>query len=464
MRDLDITGDGTFIVSEAAGVLFNMDAKVKGKYGPSSTEKYDPALGNNEIAYWGADNLRPQNVIEEIRQSDVLRPLIHKQAKRLIGQGIVYGTTEVDPVSGEEKMKVMRVPEIDKALKRTNATLFLYESLVDYIMHGNTFPELQTDVHGAVVGLYSQDAARCRLTRKNKTTGRIEHCVMSGKWSQSAGIDAEGNLKLPALDPYYDVAGQIAASNKSRFILPIRILTGDNDYYADGIWHGLIDGGYIKLAKAIITTKLWLTINLSLIRYHVEVGEEFWPLAFPGWKDLKPEDKKKKKDDVRDSLTEWLTGQEKSGRVMITDMLIGEIKGSVGAKLGEYRSLWKITPFKLDIPTGAYVEDSAEVDAKIIRAFMDPSLFGQTPSKDRNSSGSGSDKRVAHTHEVLDNAVELELIMSPFDLMAETNGWHEKYGGGQQLRFWTKTYHAATLDRTLGAIAKDQGKQKPPSE
>ncbi|HRD54742.1 MAG TPA: hypothetical protein PKY96_19060, partial [Flavobacteriales bacterium] len=181
----------------------------------------------------------------------------------------------------------------------------------------------------------------------------------------------------------------------------------DNDYYAEGEWHGLIKGGYIKLAKAIITTKLWLTVNLSLIRYQVEVGEEFWPLAYPGWKDKKPEDKKKIKEDLRDAVTEWLTGQEKAGRVLISDMLIGDLHGAAGAKLTEYRSLWKITPFKLDIPTGAYVEDSAEVDAKIIRAFMDPSLFGQTPSKDRNSSGSGSDKRVAHTHEVLDNTVDM---------------------------------------------------------
>ncbi|HRD54743.1 MAG TPA: hypothetical protein PKY96_19065, partial [Flavobacteriales bacterium] len=183
---VDIAGDGTFMISQEAGVLFNMEAKVRGKYGPSSTEKHDPALGTGEIAYWGADNLWPQEVIEEVRNSDVLRPLIHMRAKLMIGQGIVYGTTEIDPVTGEEKMKVMRVLEIDRMLKRTNAVLFLFESLVDYIMHGNTFPELQTDLDGKVVGLFSQDAARCRLTRKNKKNGRIEHCVISGKWATTA--------------------------------------------------------------------------------------------------------------------------------------------------------------------------------------------------------------------------------------------------------------------------------------
>lgn len=459
----EIDSDATFVVSGPA--IFNLEShRVKGRFGPSSTEKDDPNAGMGEVAYWGADNLRPQLVIEEVRKSDLLRPLIHKSVKRMIGQGIVYGTPYVDEVSGEEKLKVMRHMEIDMALRRTNATKFLYEQWVNYKEHGNAFPELQTDYEGHVVGLFNQDAARCRFTKKNKKNGLREHVIISGKWATGASADAEGNLKLPALDPNYDVAGQIAASKSSRFILPLQILTDDNDYYADGEWHGLIDGGYLDLAKAIIKTKLYLTVNLAMIRYQVEVGEEFWRIAYPGWDEKKPEEKKSIKQEFTTALSNWLTGQEKAGRVLLSDMLIGDIKGSVGAKAAEYRSLWKITPFKLDIPTGAYIEDSAEVDAKIIRAFMDQSLFGATPSKDRNSSGSGSDKRVAHTQDVLDNSVEMQLMMQPFDVMADTMGWHQKYGGGQMLRFWTKTYHAATLDRTLSAVAEKPGKPKPPSE
>lgn len=447
---IDIDGNATFIVT--GDVLFNMEGKVRGRYGPSSTEKWDPTAGLGDVAYWGADNLRPQQVIEAVRKSDLLRPLIHKHARRMIGKGLAYGTLVLDK-HGEEKPRPMRVPEIDQALRRTRGSVFLYETLVDYNMHGNAFVELQTDMEGRVVGLYNQDAARCRLTKKNKV-GLSTHCVISGKWAQGAGADAEGNVKLPTVDPYYDVAGQVKKSNQGRLVLPLRILHEDNDYYADAPWHGLIDGNYLELAEAIIKTKLWLTVNLSLIRYQVEVGEEFWPLAFPGWKDLKPEEKKDNKEKVATTIRNWLTGQEKSGRVLISDMLIGDINGQAGMQLKEYRSLWKVNTFKLDIPTGAYVEDSAEVDAKIIRAFMDQSLFGATPSKDRNSSGSGSDKRVAHSIEVLDNSVEMELLLTPFDVMADTHGWHEKYGNGQLIRFWTKTHSPATLDKTLGGVDK----------
>lgn len=449
MRTID--ENATFIITDNAVV--NTEAKVRGKYGPSSTEKHDSAAGLGEVAYWGADNLRPQNVIAAVRKSDLLRPLIHKHARRMIGQGIAYGTIAIDDATGDERRKPMRVLEIDQALKRTRASMFLLETLVDYTMHGNAFVELQTDLYGTVVGLYNQDAARCRLTKKN-SNGQSTHCIISGKWATGAGEDAEGNVKLPCLDPYFDVTAQVKKSSQGRLILPLRVLHEDNDYYADAIWHGLIDGGYLELAEAIIKTKLWLTINLAMIRYQVEVGEEFWNLAFPGWKDKKPEDKKTLKQDVAKSITDWLTGQEKAGRVLISDMLIGDINGNAGMQLKEYRSLWKVNAFKLDIPTGAYVEDSAEVDAKIIRAFMDQSLFGNTPSKDRNSSGSGSDKRVAHSIDVLDNAVEMELLLTPFDVMADTHGWHEKYGKGQLIRFWTKTHTPTTLDKTLGGVEK----------
>lgn len=455
-----VDDDATVIFHAGSGMMFNTESpRVKGSFGPTPSTKKDPTQGRNGVALWGDNNDRPQLVVAAINESDLLRPLIRKQAKRMVGQGLVYGTTTVDQITGEERMKCMRVKEIDQVLKRTNVMLFLYEQWVDWLTHGNAFPELQTDYDGKVVGLYSQDACRCRLSLKDEK-GRINTCYIGGAWDQGGGPDGDGTFGLPALDPYYDPAGQIARSKQSRFILPIRLLVDDNDYYGDATWKGLIEGGYLDLAKAIIKCKLYLTQNLSLIRYHIEIGKEYWDLAFPGFKDKDPKEKKKIKDDVVAAFTKWATGQEKAGRTLMTEMMLDEISAGAVPGKREYRSLWKITPLKLDIPTGAYVEDSAEVDAKIIRAFMDASLFGATPSKDRNSAGSGSDKRIAHTHELIDNWVDAQLLLTPLDIMAESQGWHDKYGGGQLIQFWFKNYHAATLDRTLGAVSQKAEDQK----
>jgi hypothetical protein len=283
---------------------------------------------------------------------------------------------------------------------------------------------------------------------------------LSGKWANGASTTSEDTITLPCLDPYYDPSGQVLKSNQGRFIMPLRVLLDDADYYAKGDWHGLIDGGYLDLAAAIIKTKLYLTVNLAHIKYHVEIGQEWWELAYPGFSKMKPEDKKAKREEVLRAFNNWIAGQEKVGRTMLTDMLIDEL--AVPGKK-EYRSLWKINAFKLDIPTGAYVEDSAEVDAKIIRAFMDQSLFGATPSKDRNSSGSGSDKRVAHSIEVMDNQVDAQILLSPLDVMADTHGWHEKYGKGKLLKFWFKSLHVATADKTAGMVyQKDPNTPTPP--
>lgn len=426
---MDVYGDARVIFDTGSGIAFTTESKLRGgRMAPTPSTKDDGLNSGGKVAFWGANNDYPQQVVEELRVSDLLRPLIRKQAKRMIGQGLSYGTVEIDPETGDEVRKPMRVPEIDRALRKTNVKLFLYEAWLDWLTHGNVFAELQTDYEGRIVGLYCQDATRCRLSRKDKAQ-RITNCYISGKWA-NGGTEKDA-ATVPAIDPYYDQAGQVINSRSARFIVPIRLLVDDQDYYGQGQWHGLINGGYLELAKAIIKAKLYLSLNLSHMRYHVEIGEEYWEKAYPGFKGKEPDQKQKIKTDTVAAFTKWATGMEKAGRTLMTEMLIDEVSNKK-----EYRSLWKVTPFKLDIPTGAYIEDSAEVDAKIIRAFMDASLFGATPSKDRNSAGSGSDKMIAHSQEVDDNQVDADLILTPLDIMAEVNGWHEKYGNGQLLQFW----------------------------
>lgn len=451
----DPYGDATVIYAEGAEMSFFTEVpKVRGRFGPSSTEKDDPVLGDGKLAYWGTGNDAPQRVVAEINESDLLRPLIRKQAKTMMGQGLVYGTTTINEATGEERPVPMRVLEIDQWLKRTNVTKYLYESWIDWVTHGNVFAELQMAYDGTVAGVYCQDACRARLAIKDKNTGLIPYCYLSGKWQQGADTNSKDVIKLPAIDPDYDPAGQVMRSRAGRLIMPIRLIVDDNDYYGQAPWHGLMTSGWLALAKAIPKLKMHLTENLMMLRYHVEIGQEYWPLQYPDWPKMTPEQRKEVKGKVVKSFSDWAAGLKKAGRTLMTEMLLDELKKDT------YRSLWKITPLKLDIPTGAYVEDSQEADFHIVRAFMDPSLFGIAPGKDRNSAGSGSDKRIAHTHHILDNTVDAEMVLSPLDVVAEVNGWHEKYGNGQMLRFWFRSYHAATLDRTLGAVSEQPQTQE----
>lgn len=438
----------------AAMSLSLRDRTRGGRMEPTASVRRDQLSGSGDVAFWGAGNCWPQDVTQEVNESDVLRPLIHGKAKRNIGEGIAYGKW-VETGNGFE-CKEIRVPEIQQWLKRTNALNFVFSSWINWITHGNTFPEIQMTYGGQVAALYCQDANRVRLSKKDQH-GRINNAYISGRWPDGVKPGSEHVMTLPALDPHFDVSGQIRSSNHARFILPIRLLIDDNDYYGQAQWHGLITGGYLELAKAIIRSKLHLTRNLSLIRYHVEIGNEFWEAAYPGFFDLPIEKRREIKRTVRDEFTRWVTGEEKNGRTLLTDMVLDNLTGP--AK--QYRSLWKITPLKLDIPTGAYVEDSAEVDAKIIRAFVDASLFSQTPSKDRNSSGSGSDKRIAHSIDLLDNQIDAELVLQPFDVVSELNGWHERFGDGD-LQWWFRTMHTTTSDQTMGMVTeKDTNKPKP---
>ena len=431
---------GTVLYSP--GIRATFFTAARRSFGPSPSLKKDTTTGTGDVALWGAQNNYPQVVTEWLNKSDVLRPLLRRMANKLIGQGLVYGTTEVD-ARGEQQFRVLDVPAIDAALEDTNHLLYLQESANDWFAHGNVFSELQMNGRGEVVGLFCQDANRCRLSRKD-TQGRITRCYIDGEWPNRRDIRKE-TIDLPALDPYYRVADQVREASSGRLILPLRLLIDDLDYYGIAPWHGLITSGWLDVAEYIPKLKKSLMENLITIRYHIEISEDYWPHAYPGFIDKPADEKTKIKKDAIDAFSKWAAGVEASGRTLLTPMVADQI-----AK--DYRSMWKVNQLKLEIPTGAYIEDSQEADFHIVRAFMDPTLFGIAPGKDRNSAGSGSDKRMANTHHVLDGFSDAHMLLTPFRLMADVNGWHQRFGQGKRIKFWFKSYHAATLDRTQGAI------------
>lgn len=449
----DPNGDASVIFAEGVDMTFFTESpRVKGYYGSSRTEKIDPNMGSGYWAFWGTANDAPQQTVREVNESDLLRPLIRKQTKTMIGQGVVYGTYEVNPTTGDQRLKPIRQMEIDLWLKRTNIYKYLYESWIDWTTHGNAFTEFQMSYGGQIAGLYAQDAVRCRLSKKD-TNGFIRHCGLYGDWPNGV-TDEKKLIKLPALDPDYDVAGQIRSSTAARMIMPIRLIVDDNDYYGQAPWHGLITSGWIDVAKAIPKLKKYLMSNMMLIKYHIEIAREYWPLAIEGWAQLSAKKQKEKKEEVVKAFTKWAAGEKSAGRTLMTEKVLDEIKKET------YRSLWTVTPLKLEIPTGAYVEDSQEADFHVVRAFMDPALFGIAPGKDRNSAGSGSDKRIAHTQHILDNFIDTQLMLNPLDVVTDVNGWHEKYGNGQMIHWELKSYHVATADRTLAALTPDPNNQQ----
>ncbi|MBL8000411.1 MAG: hypothetical protein JNL05_00500 [Flavobacteriales bacterium] len=407
------------------------------------------------LAFWGEyDNQFPQKVIADIETSDIIETVIDWKARTLVGEGVMYGNLVEGP-GGSQVLKPMQNLEIERWLRRTNFDLFAYEASLDFYRYANANAELQRNLGGEAVGIFSQDQSWLRYGQNDLKTGLIDKAYLCAEWSTVTDLKNKGKvIPLEALDPYYDVVGQLKESRQYRHIIPLRLQTAGRKYYALAPWNGLRASGWLELAVAIPKMKLRLIKNMMAIRYWIEIADSYWPKKFgeQAWKDATDEKRKKWINEEVAAFEQLMAGEEEAGvpKALMTRMT--EQKHS-----GELTSLWKVNPLKLELAQGAYVEDSQETDYHIVRGLgVDPALVGISPSKGGQSPGSGSADRVKRTNYLLGARPHGTRLLSVMDAVSELNGWNTKYNNGMPLTWTFRSLHVATLDRTQQVAAEDR--------
>jgi len=453
--DEDLTGMA--IHSDTMNAVITMRSPQRQVTSPSDVVVKN--LQTNKVAYWGeADNLFPQQVITDIEENDVIDPILNWKARELVGGGVSYGNL-VHAGDGAQVLEPLSIPEIDDWMDNTAFGKFAMESALDLYTYYNANAEMHVGPTGRINGLFSQDQSWLRL-KENDRKGDITTAWLCADWSQCTNVnDKKTVITLPALDPYFNVPGQIASlsPSNSRFILPMRYQTRGRKYYALAPWNPLRVNGALTLAKAIITSKNSIVKHTMNTGTQIEVADGYWSMRFgKQWEEAKNKPEVKRKL-MLDEVKRWentLSGEKNAGKSIFTRMLQMQ-------HTNELISMVKFTPLKSALPDGALVEDSAEIDHHIIRALgVDPTLPGLSPSKNRQS-GSGSDKRVARTNYLLGERPHGQLLLGDtMAIVSEVNGWNKKYNKGRPIRFRYTNLYAATLDRTNKVDAKpNQEKQ-----
>lgn len=428
---------GGLMYSRPISAVITMDTK--SRYGLPET--IDPQLKTDgEVAPWGENNLFPDEVMADVRASSLLGPLIDWQARKLYGEGMVYGT--VTPGGdGGENFELRRENEIDDWLERSSFLMHLQRGFRNWYTYENVFPLFQRSKGNGIAGCYFQDAFKCRLGLQSATTGLVDRAFVASAWKDIHSVNNSAVQKYTALNPMYDVAGQFQGSKEEFMMLPLRLLVDGETYYHLASWDGVRKSGVNTVAALVWKLKEYLLKNQMLIKYHIEVHEEFWPIRYPDW-DQKKELQAQRKQDEADAFTAWAMGVQNAGRTLMTAMLNREFDGGKDSF-----SLWKIHELKMELPKGAYIEDSQEADAHIIRAKGVPdTLFGATPGK-KMGAGSGSDKRIAGTDYRLDMRSHADFLLQTMNVVSRVNGWNDRYNKGRPLRFTMRSLYTATLDR-----------------
>lgn len=410
---------------------------------PSSTPVLDPKRSIGPIAFWGDDNLFPQQVIHDIERTNIMAPVINRKVDLLTSGGLGYGKVEFHAQTGTNRIRPMNLPDINRWLEDSNIDLYYREAAREYYTYYNIFPELVMGrAKDRVVELVCHDSSFVRLATMNDS-GSSPLAYMAD-WAAGAG-STDADRVVPALEQYSVAADEALRLAKPRYILPTRELGGGKHYYALAPWNALRVSGWVDVASRVPELKMHLFKNLMHLRYHFDIAPEYWPSKFLNWDKMENDEKVTTMTEEIRAFDTWAKGEQGQGGALWASMHRPNSDKPAEA-------LIKINEMNMKLPEGAYLQDAQESEYIICRDLgLKPSLHGISPSKSGSSPGSGSEDRVARTNHILDNKGAADLILKPLQVVARINGWP------QGIKFFFNNYYAATLSRTMQVADMNDG-------
>jgi len=405
---------------------FTMDTGVKFSEGDKPGAKPSKDVEENllymnadKIAWWGDDNLFPQNVQRDVEKSTIVLPTIEKQVAALYGGGLEYGHEIIE--SGQEtRFERIVDPEIEDFLECINTPVFFRDTIDHFYFLRNFFPEMILSKNRQKIAhLSALDASWCRWEKRERGDLVSKHLLYSAEWED--GLHNNKHDKIKVIDPgFYPVDSLRNRKDGYKYVYPMSWTKRGRSYYSLASWNGIRAGGWLETVLEIPTFKLALMKNQSTIKYQIVMKDRYWEWKYPGFMSMKPEQRKKCMEEEAKYWATTLSSSENAGKNIMTTDLWNEQKQT-------YDTGVTVTAIDNKIKDGLHIEDSQEAVAHIqIALGWDSAIIGRGPGKNANSSGSGSDKAAALQNYLALTQPHRDLIMSPLHFIASFNGWKER--------------------------------------
>lgn len=394
---------------------------------------------SSPISAWGDDNLYPNYILSEIEKVTLVHPILDWKARALYGGGIAYGLLDVQ--NGTETFTQLVDPEIDDWLENSEIQEYIMKSALGLVTFYNIMPELIFSIDRSKItrlsALDPHDVRWEKRARNGKYRGYSEHAYLSPDWETIDDKSSE-TLKIRVLQTAINAIEFARTVSDDKLIFPTQLPSSGKKYYARAPWHVLLDT-WLPIAKEIPAFKKALLKNQLTVKYIIRVPEWWWTWKYKDWEKKSEQERINIIQAEHKSFNDFTTGDKQGNSIMYTQ------RDSTPAK--EYGA-WEIDVIDDKIGNGKYIEDSQEADAHIFKNLaVDPTLFGTGPGKNNQSSGSGSDKRVAFNTYILQQSGMQHVMLKPLHFIAKYNGWSQRLTQpGQRLVFWLQNFKVAKLD------------------
>ncbi len=396
---------------------------------------YEGSIEN--IKPWGDGNNFPQLVYKDLDSNANLSRAIDMQARMLIAGGLKFRF--LDPLDDSpvpsDKIDRKHVRKIRELINES----WYYSIAAARNFYGfiNVFPQLMLQGDRKEIRkIFVRDAAQCRLGLQN-SQGDIESVYVNANWPD-ARYDDEETIELPFLDSIHDNHHDIRELDENNLIYFLCYPTGKTHYQLSG-WDSIRHNGILEISNKIPQWKLAVMDNQISPKFHIQFPDYYWIQKFgdeyKGW-DEKKKAKERKKEFRR--ITDLLKGVHNAGKNLATTFKTNPdtAKEFPGVKIEEIGTKLK---------DGMYIEDGTDALINMYSSVgIVPSMLGLTPSKNSGNFG-GTDKRELFNMAEAILTPHSEIILKPFEVAAEYNGWNTEY---HVVEFYYNNPVMQTLDQT----------------
>jgi len=407
------------------------------------TEQVNPKeLKTKPWSPWGTNNKYPQDVLKHIEDVSLVSPILDWKSRALYGGGLAYGVLQIND-QGKETFVRKFDPEIEDWLEATDAMQYVMEASSYFYHFYNIFPEMVQSVDGnKIVYLSCLESTDVRWKRRETTgkhKGYITKAYVNPDWSKI--LTEDDMTVLDVVNTRINPMEQVRSWKNKKFIYPVSYPSPGRSYYQKAPWHVLLNT-WLQVAKRIPHFKQALLDNQLTIKYLIKVPDWWWEWKYPDFKKKNAKDRKALIMKEMEAFNGFMSGDENAGKSML-------ISSKTDDGQRKYKD-WEIIAVDNKIKEGIYLEDSQEADAHIYKNLnVDPTLFGAGAGKNSQSSGSGSDKRVAWNNYILMAKPHQDIILKPLQFIAKYNGWADRLTNGAanaKFTFWFTNYMIAKLD------------------
>lgn len=393
---------------------------------------------------WGDDNLKPQQMLDDIKKTASLTGIVGLKSRLACCEGLVPAIVKSSETGTRIIDKIVDDPEITEFLDASNHFFQTAGWMEDVMGLANGCARWMANKDGdKIVAFKRQDISEVRLEKRDKT-GYSNNIYISAEWKNVHAEKDNRVFTVPLLRDWapWMHAKELMAAGTKEFASIFRYPGRGEVYYSTPRWYAAYK--WVKYVQAVPEIKAATADNVMRPAWLVTIYDGFWKAQYEDWDTISdPAEKEKRKTDFFALMDDKLNGKSNAGKNIYR-------AGALSMEFGKAQAYIEIEAMGSPDVDGQMLPDAAAGNSEIAFAeMMNLALIGGNQSAGPYTKNEGgSNIREASLFQIVITELERRYIKQLMNVPKYVNGWDKKYPG---LEFIIPATALTTLDTGAGS-------------